>query len=96
MKIVNAYMNWSSGATKNKVVIVFDTMWNSTDKMARAIADGVASQGVEVKLLKAALYRNSEAVTEILDAKAVLVGSPTLNNRMFPTLELILNLHHWT
>ncbi len=25
-------------------------------------------------------------MTEILDAKAVLVGSPTLNNGMFPTL----------
>ena len=52
MKIVNAYLKWSAGKAKQKVVIVFDTMWDSTDKMARAIADGVASQGVEVKVLK--------------------------------------------
>ena len=53
MKIINAYLKWSAGESKNKVVIVFDTMWDSTDKMARAIADGVVSQGVEVKLLQA-------------------------------------------
>jgi flavorubredoxin len=86
MKIINAYLNWSSGASKNKIVIVYDTMWNSTDKMAREIADGAASQGVDVKLLKLRSSPNSEAVTEILGAKAVLVGSPTLNNQMFPTL----------
>ncbi len=86
MKIINAYLEWSSGASKNKIVIVFDTMWNSTDKMARAIADGAASEGVDVKLLKLRASPNSEAVTQILDAKAVLVGSPTLNNGIFPTV----------
>jgi anaerobic nitric oxide reductase flavorubredoxin len=90
MKIVNAYLNWSQNATKNKVVIVFDTMWNSTDKMARAIGDGAAYAGVDVKLLKLRSYAISEAMTEILDAKAVLVGSPTLNNQMFPTLSSFL------
>ena len=51
MKIINAYLNWSAGTTKDKVVIVLDTMWNSTDMMARAIADGVLSQGVDVKIV---------------------------------------------
>jgi anaerobic nitric oxide reductase flavorubredoxin len=90
MKIVNAYLNWSQGTSKNKVVIVFDTMWNSTDKMARAIGEGAANVGVDVKLLKLRSYAISEAMTEILDAKAVLVGSPTLNNQMFPTLSSFL------
>jgi len=90
VKIINAYLNWSAGTSKNKVVIVFDTMWHSTDKMARAIADGIASEGIDVKLLKLRSYAISEAMTEILDAKAVLVGSPTLNNLMFPTLSSFL------
>jgi anaerobic nitric oxide reductase flavorubredoxin len=90
MKIVNAYLDWSQRAIKNKIVIVFDTMWNSTDKMARAIGEGAASQGVDIKLLKLRSYAISEAMTEILDAKAVLVGSPTLNNQMFPTLSSFL------
>ena len=85
-KIINAYLEWSSGKSQNKVVIVFDTMWGSTDKMARAIAEGVTSQGVDVKMLKLRSSDNTEAMTEILDAKAVVVGSPTLNNQMFPTI----------
>ena len=85
-KIVNAYLDWSAGKSQNKVVIVYDTMWGSTDKMARAIAEGAASQGVDVKLLKLRAADLTEAVTEILDAKAVIVGSPTLNNGMFPTI----------
>jgi len=87
MKIVNAYMDWCTGKTvKQKAVIVFDTMWGSTDKMARAIGEGIASQGVEVKLLKLRATDNTDIVTEIVDAKVVLVGSPTLNNGMFPSL----------
>ncbi len=86
MKIVNAYLKWSAMESKNKVVLVFDTMWHSTDTMARAIAEGIISKGVEAKLYKLRSYSASEAMTEILDAKAVLVGSPTLNNGMFPTL----------
>ncbi len=89
-KIINAYLKWSAGETKQKAVIVYDTMWGSTDKMARAIADGIAIEGVEVKFLKLRSSELSEAVTEILEAKAILVGSPTLNNQMFPTLSQFL------
>jgi flavorubredoxin len=89
-KIINAYLDWSAGKSKNKLVIVYDTMWGSTDKMARAIAEGAISQGVEVKLLKLRASDSSEAATEILDAKAVVVGSPTLNSQMFPTLSQFL------
>jgi flavorubredoxin len=89
-KIINAYLNWSSGAAKQKAVVVFDTMWGSTDKMARAIADGITSGGVEAKLLKLRATDNTDVVTEILEAKAVVVGSPTLNNQMFPSLGAFL------
>jgi len=85
-RIVNAYLQWSEGKSNKKIAIVYDTMWGSTDKMAHAIADGAISQGVEVKMLKLRATDLTDIVTEILDAKAVIVGSPTLNNQMFPTL----------
>lgn len=89
-KIIQAYLDWSSGKSEQKAVVVFDTMWGSTDKMARAITEGLASQGVDVKLLKLRAAVKSEVVTEILEAKAVIVGSPTLNNQMFPSLSSFL------
>ena len=85
-KIIQAYVDWSAGKAKNKIVIVYDSMWGSTDKMARAIAHGAAHEGVEVKMCKMRASDNTEAITEILDAKAVLVGSPTINNGIFPTM----------
>ncbi len=89
-KIVQAYSGWSAGASKKKVCIVYDTMWGSTDKMARAIEEGVANEGVEVKMLKMRASNITEAMTEILDAKAILVGSPTLNNGVFPTIGMFM------
>jgi len=85
-RIVNAYLQWSEGKSRRKVVIVYDTMWGSTDKMAHAIAEGATSQGAEVKILKLRATDLTEIVTQIHDSKAVIVGSPTLNNQMFPTL----------
>jgi anaerobic nitric oxide reductase flavorubredoxin len=85
-KIIKAYSGWAAGEAKKKIVVVYDTMWGSTDKMARAISEGAISQGVDVKMIKLRASDNTEAMTEILDAKAVLVGSPTLNNGIFPTI----------
>jgi anaerobic nitric oxide reductase flavorubredoxin len=89
-RIVNAYLQWSEGKSKKKIAIVYDTMWGSTDKMAHAIAEGAVSQGIEVKLMKLRATDLTEIVTQILDSKAVIVGSPTLNNQMFPTLGYFL------
>ena len=85
-KIVKAYLEWSAGTSVDKVIVVYDTMWGSTDMMARAITEGVASQGVDVKLMKLRAADTTDVITEILDAKAVIVGSPTLHNGMFPTV----------
>ena len=89
-KIINAYLQWSSGVAKQEAVVIYDTMWGSTDKMARAIAEGIISQGIEVNLLKLRATSNTDAVTAVLEARAVVVGSPTLNNQMFPTVSSFL------
>ncbi len=84
--IVDAYAAWGRGQAGNKVIIVYDTMWGSTDKMAKAIAAGVADQDVEVNVFNLSRSDRSDVIKEVLDAGALLVGSPTLNNGMFPTV----------
>ncbi len=85
-KIIDAYLNWAKGVSKQKVLVIYDTMWNSTEIMANEILRGVSDSGVEVSLFH--LRRNdwSEIVKEVLEARAILIGSPTLNNGMFPTV----------
>ncbi len=85
-KIIDAYLKWAQGVSKQKVLVIYDTMWNSTEIMANEILRGVADSGVEAALFH--LRRNdwSEIVKEVLEARAVIIGSPTLNNGMFPTV----------
>jgi anaerobic nitric oxide reductase flavorubredoxin len=85
-EIVNAYWEWSRGKTQNKALVVYDTMWGSTEMMAKAIVEGLAGGGVETKLFRISCSDLSEIIKEALEAKAIIVGSPTLNNGMFPSV----------
>jgi flavorubredoxin len=85
-RIINAYMEWSEQKPGRKAVIVYDTMWHSTEKMAETIAEALGKEGVPAIPMKLRTCHRSDIITEILDAGAVIVGSPTLNNGLFPTV----------
>ncbi|MEJ2745116.1 MAG: FprA family A-type flavoprotein, partial [bacterium] len=84
--ILEWYERWAARRPARKAVIVYDTMWGSTHRMARAIEEGLTDGGVSTKLLKLGANHRSDAATELLDAGALLVGSPTINNGIFPTV----------
>ncbi len=86
MKIVNAYAQWSQQVPKRKAVVVYDTMWHSTERMADAVAEGLNAEGIAVRPMYLRKWHRSDIMTDVLDAKAVVVGSPTLNNNLFPTV----------
>jgi len=86
VKIVNAYAKWAKQEQEKKAVVVYDTMWHSTQGMADEIAAGIANEGVSVRPIHIRSSHRSEIMTEVLDAAAVVVGSPTLNNQLFPTV----------
>ncbi|MEE4355411.1 MAG: flavodoxin domain-containing protein [Desulfococcaceae bacterium] len=89
-KIIAAYAKWSRQEAEQKAVIIYDTMWSSTHKMAMAIADGLHAEGIDVRPMKLRGFDRSDIMTEVLDAKAVIIGSPTLNNGIFPSVADIL------
>jgi flavorubredoxin len=86
LQIVAAYEKWCRQESQAKAVVVYDTMWHSTEKMAEAIAAGISEEGVAVQPIHIRRSHRSDIMTEVLDARAVVVGSPTLNNQMFPTV----------
>ncbi len=85
-KILEAYRSWANGGVKEKVLVIYDTMWESTEIMAHEIAEAVRAEGVEVKLLNLRKNTRNHIMKEMLDAAAFAVGSPTLNNGLFPTV----------
>lgn len=82
MKIVKAYLSWARNETKNKVVIVYETMWGATAKMAHKITEGLIDSGVGVKLFEINQADRTEVIKEMMDAKGFLIGSSTHDNDM--------------
>lgn len=85
-RIIQAYVEWSQGKTRDKILVVYDTMWGSTESMAKAILEGLVEEGAEAKLLHLKLNHRSDIIEEMLESKAILLGSPTLNNGMLPAM----------
>lgn len=89
-KIIRAYTEWSRQDRSRKAVVIYDTMWHSTEEMAKAICDGIHESGARAIPMHLRKWHRSDVMTEVLTAGAVVVGSPTLNNGMFPTVSDML------
>jgi flavorubredoxin len=84
--VIQAYADWSQNKGRRKALVIYDTMWESTEKMAKAITTGISMTGVSVKLINLAHSHRSDVMTEVLNAKAVILGCATLNNGMLPRM----------
>jgi len=85
-RILEAYSRWSKQEPKRKAVVIYDTMWHSTEIMAENIVQGITDEGIDVRPMNLRKWHRSDVMTEVMDSKAVIVGSPTLNNNLFPTV----------
>jgi len=85
-KIIQAYVEWAQQKPKKKALVIYDSMWHSTQTMAEQIAAALGEEGVDARPMRLRTIHRSEVMTEVLDAGAILVGSPTLNNGLFPTV----------
>ncbi len=89
-KILPLYNNWSKNNASEKAVIIFDSMWGSTTKIAEAIADAFECQDISFTLLDLQHNHISDIMTLLIDSRYICVGSPTLNNNMLPTVAAFL------
>lgn len=85
-KILNSYVTWAKNTTRPKVVVIYESMYTATEKMARKIVEGAADAGVDVKLFDITQSDRTEVVKEMLDSKGYAIGSSTHDNDMLPTM----------
>ncbi|WP_406670855.1 FprA family A-type flavoprotein [Methanolobus sp. ZRKC4] len=85
-RVIEEYGKWARGYSLPKLLVIYDSMWGSTEKMAMEIVEGVRSAGVEVRLRH--LRKNDWSMTmkEVMESPVIAIGSPTMNNRMFYTI----------
>ncbi len=88
--ILKAYQEWVQLKPQPKVLVIYDTMWKSTELMAEAIVDGVIDSGADVRMFNVRANNMTVMATDILDASAVAFGSPTLNMTLMPQMAAIL------
>jgi flavorubredoxin len=89
-EIIEKYKKWSNNETDKKAVIIYDSMWNSTEKMAEAIEEGFLEKGYKTSLRNLRYNHISDIITEVLEAEYICIGSPTLNNNILPTVAAFL------
>lgn len=88
--ILTRYLEMAEGKAVESVSIVYDTMWHSTEQMAQPIAKGITDEGLECRIIKLRATPMSVAVKEFWRSRGTLVGSPTMNNILFPTVAQFL------
>ena len=89
-EIRKAYRSWSAQRPEPKVLVIYDTMWDSTGRMARAIHEGASTADVDALLIHIRSWDLARIATELLDAAAVAFGSSTLNREMMPMASAVL------
>ena len=85
-KIIPLYQKWSKNETNKKAVIVYDTMWHSTEIMANALLEVFEEKGFSTSMRNLQLNHISDIMSELIDAEYICVGSPTLNSTMMPSV----------
>jgi flavorubredoxin len=85
--ILAAYRKWGAGeAEPHRALVVYDSMWGSTEMLAQALAEGLRDAGAETVSCRLRRVHYSDVIPEVLDAGLLLLGSPTLNNTIFPSV----------
>ena len=93
-KIIQKYLEWAENYQENQITILYDTMWNSTRKMAEAIAEGIKNidKEVTIKIMNTTKDDKTEILTQVFKSKMVVVGSPTVNNGYLHSIAGILEM----
>ncbi len=90
LQIVKQYQKWAAQVPEKTAVIIYDTMWEGTRRMAEAISEGLASENIPYKSYLLPSSDRNDIVAEIFKAKAVILGSPTFNGGILPTMTPIM------
>ena len=88
--ILDCYSEWASGEVEERAVVVFDSMWGSTQIIAQTIAEAFARKGIPTNYYDIKKTPMSDIVTDVFTSKYLAVGSPTINNQMMPTIAAFL------
>ena len=84
--MLTSYESWANNESSNSAVIVYDSMWHSTEIIAHTICEAFEMKQINYQLFDLKKTHIYLIVPEILTCKYIAVGSHTLNNQMMPSV----------
>jgi flavorubredoxin len=91
--IIDLYDKWSRHETEVGVVLVYASMYGNTERMANAIANAVAEEHVkQIKVYNLSKTDISFIIPDIWRFKALIMGCPTYNTKLFPLMEHLIRV----
>jgi flavorubredoxin len=83
-RILDLYRLWTAGETREKVVVVYVTMWKSTEAMVKAMVESLTGEGLEVSLHNLVYADLGDVARDLVDSRAIVLGTPTVLGGMHP------------
>jgi flavorubredoxin len=89
---ISQWVSWSKGAYKKTVVVAYGSMYGLTAKCLDALEAGVKEAGGTVQRFNLSEVDVVNALTALVEAPALIVGSPTYEHEVFPKVADFMNL----
>jgi len=91
-KIIGAYERWARGPLEPKALVIYVSMWGNTEMLAKTIVNAISTEGVEAVPYNMLTADISHIARDLVDASAVVVGSPTLLGGIHPLVGTVVGL----
>ncbi|MDR2496205.1 MAG: FprA family A-type flavoprotein [Tannerellaceae bacterium] len=89
---VGAYDRMSRYEADCGATILYGSMYGYTEQMAEAVAESLAAAGIRnIAMHSMSKSHASYVLKDIFKYRAVVIGSPTYSNRLFPEVESMLH-----
>ncbi|MEW5949073.1 MAG: FprA family A-type flavoprotein [Thermodesulfobacteriota bacterium] len=91
-KILEVYRKWTAGETREKAIMVYVSMWKSTEAMIKTMVETLLAEGIEVSLYNVVNSDIGDIAGDLVDARAIVLGTPTVLGGMHPVAAHAANL----
>lgn len=91
-KVINLYSGFAQRKkTPGKVVIFYETNYNSTAQTCEVISNSLRAAGLKPLIMRVSAYDKSHWAHEAFDAEGFVFASATLNNTCLPYMAMVIN-----
>ena len=86
------WTNWSREIYKKTVVVVYGSMYGMTAQCLDAITKGVNEAGGKTQTFDLSKAKSVDALTALVEAPALIIGSSTYEHEIFPKVADFINM----